>query len=43
MKCKGGSSRKRGAEGEESVDGKESKIEEEEQDMVTEQKGEVKE
>ena len=43
MKCKGGSSRKRGAEGEESQDAKEPKIEEEEQEMVAQQKGEVKE
>ena len=43
IKCKGGSRRKRGAEGEESRDAKEPKIEEEEQEMVAEQKGEVKE
>ena len=43
IKCKGGSRRKRGAEGVESRDAKEPKIEEEEQEMVAEQKGEVKE
>ena len=43
IKCKEGSRRKRGAEGEESRDAKEPKIEEEEQEMVAQQKGEVKE
>ena len=42
MKCRGRRSRKRGAEGEESGDAKEPKIEEEEQEMVGEQQGEVK-